>query len=109
MQYKGNPNRDGPDAHELAEYEKIVENKPDILDKPFIVHQSMTKYSKEGSKYTETVAFTMGTVPVLKTIELDLIDSYWYYPVIHKQIVATASVTEGTHPEYFVARNKNKK
>ena len=107
--YKGNKNKEAPPHHEVAILKKIIKSKPPLLKNPIIELKTKTKYSKEGYKYTVTIEKTLGLKPKFNYIESDLIDSYWYYPVIRERIIAKVNnATESSHSEYFNLRNKNK-
>lgn len=100
--YKGDPNVKAPPQDEVEAFNAILKNKPPVRSYNEISLRTYTKFSIDGFKYTETISSLRSKIPEFRRIEDDLIDSFWFYPVIEKRVVATTTnKIECSHSEYF--------
>ena len=93
---------------EQEEYQRIVDNPPPIR-RDFIIRDTKTVYTEDGYRFTQTTSGTHAGVPELVTLEEDLHDSFWRYPLIAKRIIGTVkNKIPANHATYWSAKRVNK-
>lgn len=93
---------------EEEEYQRIVDNPPPTKSGQFTEDRKRVFLGSNGEKYSVIERRTYFGTPELVTLEDDLHDSFWRYPLLDKRIVdAPDGVQEAkNHAEYWAAKRK---